>query len=314
MQVRILTPAQKWQQWLAFITRKHNLTHYSNLAPVLTKQECKDLCGHRKTKKAPWSRKSQYVTIAYPNYKPQITIQNNSIGWDSKGNLMFLYLQNVLPQRVRDTAFAAFQQMQFRSCNKSGRLELKGAVAFNGHKNPEASEINTGYMHLAREFKIKQSAVALPQMKNVVPLLDAMSGIYARVLPRYWRIPNMRIKQHHRHGFTPFTTITFLKSAPASVHLDARNGADSLACMTSVADPDPAKRYSGGAFCFIEYGVEIRVRPGDLLIGATPKNWHCNLSPVQGLKYSVIAYSKKALRRQNPLLPEDSPKPKRRKK
>jgi len=314
MPVKILTPAQKWQQWLSFITKKHRLTHYKNLVPVLTKQECKDLCGHRKTKRAPWSRKSQYVTLAHTNYKPQTTIQGNAIGWDSKGNLMFLYLQNVIPGDMRNTAFAAFEKMQFRSCNKSGRLELKGAVAFNGHKNPEAAEINTGYMHLAREFKIKQSAVAEPYMKDVVRLLDTMSDIYARVLPRYWRIPNMRIQKKHRHGFTPFTTLTFLRSAPASVHLDARNGADSMACMTSLANPNPANLYSGGAFCFIEYGVEIRVRPGDLLIGATPKNWHCNLSPVQGLKYSVIAYSKKALRRHNPLLLEDSPKPKRWKK
>ena len=163
-------------------------------------------------------------------------------------------------------------------------------------------------MHLRREFKLKQSAEVERHSSSLYKLLDAMAAIYAEKLPRYFRIPNMRIKEKHRHGFTPFTTLTFLKSAPAAVHLDARNGADSLACMTTVADPDPAKMYSGGAFCFIEYGVEIQVKPGDLLIGATPKNWHCNLSPVQRLKYSVIAYSKKALRRNNPLLPEDSPK------
>src|ERR1019366_8534309 len=71
------TPAQKWQRWLAFITKKDGLTHYQNLEIALTKQQCKDLCGHRKTKAAPWSRKSQYVTIAYPDYKPKLTIQGN---------------------------------------------------------------------------------------------------------------------------------------------------------------------------------------------------------------------------------------------
>src|ERR1035441_10018163 len=129
MLIKVLSPAQKWQRWLASITKKYGLTHYKNLTPALTKQECKDLCGHRKTKKAPWSRKSQYVNLAYPNYKPKLTIQGNAIGWDSKGDLMFLYLQNAIPENIRKAAFEACQQMNFRTCNKSGRLELKGAVS-----------------------------------------------------------------------------------------------------------------------------------------------------------------------------------------
>ena len=51
----------------------------------------------------------------------------------------------------------------------------------------------------------------------------------------------------------------------------------------------------GGEFCFIEYGLKISVRPGDLLLGATMREWHCNLTPVQGTKYSITCYYRRGL-------------------
>ena len=69
--------------------------------------------------------------------------------------------------------------------------------------------------------------------------------------------------------------------------------------MTSVADPDPAKRYSGGTFCFVKYGVSVAVTPGDILIASTPQDWHADLTPVQGLKYSIVAYYKQTLHSPN---------------
>lgn len=92
-------------------------------------------------------------------------------------------------------------------------------------------------------------------------------------------------------GIAPFSTITLLKSAPAAVHVDG-NGIP-YACMTSVA----SEEYRGGTFCLVERGLSIAVRPGDLLIAATWKNEHCNLSPVVGTKFSVIAYFKNVLRK-----------------
>jgi hypothetical protein len=63
--------------------------------------------------------------------------------------------------------------------------------------------------------------------------------------------------------------------------------------MTSIQDPTAP--YSGGAFCFVEYGVQIAVRPGDFLIASTPTDWHANLTRVVGEKYSVVAYFKQVL-------------------
>lgn len=70
--------------------------------------------------------------------------------------------------------------------------------------------------------------------------------------------------------------------------------------MTTIKPPSGSK---GGEFCFVEYGVQIGVAPGDLLIAATPKHWHCNLSPVIGTKYSIICYFKDALRKKSLIVP-----------
>jgi len=48
--------------------------------------------------------------------------------------------------------------------------------------------------------------------------------------------------------------------------------------------------YEGGVFCLPEYGLKIPVQPGDVLIALTAREWHCNLTPVRGTKYSIVCY------------------------
>ena len=45
----------------------------------------------------------------------------------------------------------------------------------------------------------------------------------------------------------------------------------------------------------IEYGIKIPVKPGDLLIAQTTREWHCNTTPVAGIKYSLVCYYHKLL-------------------
>jgi hypothetical protein len=118
-----------------------------------------------------------------------------------------------------------------------------------------------------------------------------MGDKFALVLPKLFGHHNAKVRPPFRLcGTVPFSSLTLLRSAPAAVHVD-HNGKKMYACMTSVAPDDPPK-YSGGTFCLAQYGLAFAVRPGDLLIAATSEHEHCNLSPVIGEKYSVIAYVK----------------------
>lgn len=110
--------------------RDYKLKRY-DLQPVIDRKIVQSWSGNKKAK-----RKAQHVSQAMPTYAPT-TVSENAIGFDSRGELMFLYLKTIkgkkpISQRVRDRALTGFLKMEFKSCNKSSRPELRGAVAFNG--------------------------------------------------------------------------------------------------------------------------------------------------------------------------------------
>lgn len=244
------------------------------------------------------------------------TVTQSAIGWGKKGKghkdgFMFLFLKNEIPmvgefltQAVRDEALKGLQAMEFKNCDESRRPELRDANNFNrsqGNPNPvPAGELNFGFgnqgrllykFNPANQAKMKRrKAVATANQygpfEHLLPLLVAMDGLFARALPFKFQLQNRRIPAVFRQaGITAFSTVTLLRSAPSALHVDEGNG-NTLTCLTSVAPGE----YSGGRFCFVQYGVEIPVKPGDLLIATTPRDWHCNLTPVVGEKYSVIGY------------------------
>lgn len=279
------------------------ITRY-DLQPMIPRAQAKSWSGNNKTATKP-AKRAQYPP---PSYKPKLLISENAVGYDARGELMFLYLRTIkgeptISQRVRSRALTGLlnlhQQNLFKPCNKSNRPELREAITFNGtNASVIAGEINAGWVHLGREIDIGSSyktyQQVLKQKHHLIPMLRRIDAVFANVLPTEFARQNTKIKWLHRLGFSPFSTLTLLRSAPSAVHVDGRNGAGSLACMTTVKGQ---QSYNGGAFCLVEYGVEIRVQPGELLIAATPFHWHCNLTPVSGLKFSVIAYFKDALQR-----------------
>jgi hypothetical protein len=113
------------------------------------------------------------------------------------------------------------------------------------------------------------------------------SAEWIGVLRQDLRYANRRISLKKRQAeTTSASTVTMLRNCPAALHTDPNGSKLGLACMTSIR----GEEYSGGAFCLLEYGIQIPVQPGDLLIAATAREWHCNLTPVQGEKYSLVCY------------------------
>ena len=228
-------------------------------------------------------------------------VTTDAVGYDQHGAILFLFLKDVIPANLQDVAYNGLKAMQFRTCGKRSRQELRNAVKFNEHENPKAAELNVGWFFHGRagyicEFNdTKHNRSHLPY---IYPLLDHMTDWFAKTLPRQFWEQNRAIPKEFRQGGTSaYSTVTLLKSAPAAVHVDG-NGIP-YACLTSVA-PERPHKYTGGTFCLVERGLSFAVQPGDLLIASTHKNHHCNLSPVIGTKYSVIAYFKYQIRKNHP--------------
>lgn len=81
-----------------------------------------------------------------------------------------------------------------------------------------------------------------------------------------------------------FSTATLLKSAPSKLHKDSKNADAGLTCLTTLG------KFTGGSLLFPQYGLEIPIQPGDLLIAATHREWHCNVRKRVGTRYSLITY------------------------
>jgi hypothetical protein len=283
--------------WLTHIITKYQLQTYY-LKPILPPKTAQN-----------W--RAKYVEDADPTYKTAKivhAITDSAIGWHEDGELLFLFLKGAIPQDVQSTALSGLQKMDFVECSDSKRPELKGAIEFNarsGQADPViAGELNVGFGARSYVYELKDTEANREALKLLTPILDAMAGVFQRLVPKEFSLVNSEMQakaadpvngraipvEFRLGGTSPFSSAALLRSAPSAVHTDGRNGSK-LACMTSVAPG----AYTGGKFCFVDYGVTIGVRPGDVLIATTPRDWHCNLEPVVGEKYSVVAYFKKVI-------------------
>ena len=265
---------------------KLRLKPYQNLVPRYTKEQA-----------ISWRFSYVPELILDQKYKHQL-ITESSIGWDENDQVLFVFRKGVLGDAEQLQALHGLKAMGWSKCHRSKRKELKRADWFNrseGQLDPvPAEEVNMGFgarsyiYDMGSEKKYyKQNQKAAP---DLTPLLLEMAAKFGDVLPKLFGQQDARVKLPFRLQNLPFTTLTLLRSAPAAIHVD-HNGKAMYACMTSVAP----QKYTGGTFCLVQYGLSFAVTPGDLLVAATSENEHCNLNPVVGEKYSVIAYVKKVV-------------------
>jgi hypothetical protein len=222
------------------------------------------------------------------------TLTESTLCWYPDNSVMLLYLKDQIPVDAQDEAKEGLDAMHFEDPH---RAETKGAIEFNekdGMAAVRAGELTFGFsaqgsielMLTTRETGPKSQRAQFDKLK---PLLRKLTDLYAVVAPKSFGYQNRQIKDFRLSGTTAFSTITVLRSCPSAIHRDTGNSKTtdlSLTCMTTVRGTD----YEGGAFCLPEYGLKIPVQPGDVLIAATAREWHCNLTPVRGTKYSIVCY------------------------
>lgn len=272
------------------------------LVPIISKEDLKKL----RFQYLPQDRWQEYIkgdpitrsTMRFSRYP-------ESIGDDKseKVGLSFLLLKGVIPEAIQERAREGLVEMDWIPPT---RPETRDAAKFNRqvrerkYETPQAGELQFGY--LVRGGMVEFTRPARYQKvryEATYPLIQQMHHVFARTLPGYFRgAPgmekeagahgaNQRISAKKRQaGTTPASTVTILRSCPAALHTDPNGSKLGLACMTSIRGTE----YAGGAFCLLEYGIQIPVQPGDLLIAATAREWHCNVTPVQGEKYSIVCY------------------------
>lgn len=241
-------------------------------------------------------------------HKPQSPLQAEIAG---------IYLKNVLPVKAQEDALVGLADMDWPL--PASRKETATAIARQkGLVAPAPGEILFGFINMGRIERTKALRNQAQQFLKLRYLLEEMDACFARTLPLYHSIHNRPkspealqaeqakevkefggIPEKFRQFLTAFSTITLLRSCPASIHKDAGNARkdqSSFTCLTSIGD-----KFSGGTFALLEYGYKIPVKPGDIFIAQTTREWHYNTTPVKGTKYSIICYYRRGLA--NPNLP-----------
>ncbi len=84
--------------------------------------------------------------------------------------------------------------------------------------------------------------------------------------------------------FAHFSTITLNRNILFGAHEDGNNMPGTMGCLSALGD------YAGGILCLPRLGVAFDLRPRDLLIADTNEEFHTNLGPIVGKRYSVVAY------------------------
>lgn len=239
-------------------------------------------------------KRLEYKYILDPEHYVKETLTESTLCWYPDHSAMLLYLKDYIPLRARKQAKAGLDAMLF---DDPTRPETKNATPFNARLDTVtvAGELLFGFMDrgwIRMTTPTLEQAVQYRMLRLVMRELD---GLFARVLPTNYAEQNRLIPADFRQYGTAFSNATILKSCPSAIHRDAGNAkrADlSLTCMTTVATEG---EYSGGDFCLIQYGLKIPVKPGDILIAASAREWHCNLTPVKGTKYSIVCYYRRGL-------------------
>jgi hypothetical protein len=228
-------------------------------------------------------------------YLTEPPLTESTICWYPDNSTMLLYLKGHIPLRTRSKAQEGLDAMIF---DDPSRAETRNATAFNarlGTPVTVAGELLFGFMDHGTITMTNPTRAQAPQYEKLAPLMKRLNALFARTLPREFGQQNRLIHSGLRQFGTAFSTVSILKSCPSAIHRDAGNAKtsqQSLTCLTVVGNKE---EYNGGEFCLLEYGLKIPVRPGDVLIAATSREWHLNLTPVKGLKYSLICYFRHGL-------------------
>ena len=277
----------------------NKIPHLSRLVKegLLTERTLMTVHKHQDLQKLN-SNKRVYTHISDSKYALD-TLTESTVCYYPNGDVLALFLKGdilkssrkalpaLIPESIRNQAFEGLSQIKFtkdtKGFKKPTRPETKNAVLWN----PDARELAFGYTDIG---SIELSLAARHQAEHyakVMPLIRLVNGIYARVLPKEYAAASRHqvARKRFRQAGTTFTTVTVNRNLPTALHKDTRNH-PGLIAMTTLAAPGT----TGGEFCFPQYALKVPVKPGDLLIAATSREWHCNLSPVVGLKFSVVCY------------------------
>jgi len=126
--------------------------------------------------------------------------------------------------------------------------------------------------------------------KKAVPLIEDIDRLYKSLTPEYYEKQKKKANQtHFRIGKTAFTTITTNVNWQSTLHTDKGDDPEGFGNLAVLE----RGKYEGGETCFLQYGIGVDVRMGDVLFMDVHQP-HANLPIVKktedATRLSIVCY------------------------
>ncbi|KAJ9443604.1 base J-binding protein 1 B [Diplonema papillatum] len=190
-------------------------------------------------------------------------VQSDYTARDANGNLLFVFLKNVIPPVAVSKSCEALQKCarnaDLRSVINGGMPPLSGIAGYYDYLgSPMALK--------CRKTMFTHDHVA--KWPGVFPLVDCVNELYRRLLPEKWGLQNAAIPDVVRVHGSVFSTITVNENFRTATHTDNGDFDAGFGALSVIS----SKNHSGLHLGLPASGLCVDIRPGDLLLF----NTHCS--------------------------------------
>eukprot|EP01062_Namystynia_karyoxenos_P020508 TRINITY_DN17758_c0_g2_i2.p1 TRINITY_DN17758_c0_g2~~TRINITY_DN17758_c0_g2_i2.p1 ORF type:complete len:819 (+),score=185.96 TRINITY_DN17758_c0_g2_i2:76-2457(+) len=208
-------------------------------------------------------------------------VSHECVWRDSAGEVVFVFLKQVIPERARALATSVLQRAARRTSLRAqiygGRSPLSGVTGYYDYAGTPV------------ELKCRRSAFThdhVHQWPDVFPLVEYVNECYRKVAPQKWALQNAAVPDAVRVRGSVFSTLTVNQDFRTAKHTDTGDFDAGFSCLTVAAG-----QYEGYLLGLPDFGVAVDVRPGDLLLFES-KYAHCNTEPEapDSNRLSVVLY------------------------
>jgi len=227
--------------------------------------------------------KGKYLDEKYGRF----IIDEDMDGYDMKGDLLFRFRKNIIPEDILESGCKAFEKSIKATTsrgNASGgyfnRIRKDGTTSDFKVSNAVESG-NVGFMDSkdgvgTNNFCRKTSFASehFEQFKSGIPFVKYISDLYKELCPNQWEVQNKYARATNRNFIikdTVFTTVTVNKNFRTALHKDSgdlESGFGNLIVWEN-------NTYDGGYFLLPEWGIMINIKKCDMLF-VDVHQWHCN--------------------------------------
>lgn len=235
----------------------------------------------------------------------KMIIDHDSDVFTADGRIILRFRKAVLPKTHMDSFYENI--IDFANKETSNRGTASGSKKKSTGTNPKIKSNIFGYFDgwsPRQKMVFTQKGHKIPiairectfnrdnpdKFKNTIHLIEDIDAQYKRLAPEYYEKQIKKANQtHFRISKTSFTTVTTNVNWQSTLHTDKGDDPEGFGNLAVLERGN----YDGGETCFLQYGIGVDVRMGDVLFMDVHEP-HANLPIIlkekDATRLSIVCY------------------------